>query len=198
MRLEKYLVLNKYLLSLFGVNSISDLRDELKTKKEGFDLPEAGGKSFFVDTLIGLENLRIDQNDLLQYDRAIKEYSEKLSNHRRENIVLKYFQYLAVLFAEIFLDRYFNRKQELLSDLNSFLEGYNQSEKTEITPFQEEDLKKLAYWMATGSGKTLIMHINYWQFLKYNTQPLDNIILVTPNEGLSKQHYKEMQKSGIP
>ncbi len=198
MRLEKYLVLNKYLLSLFGVNSISDLRDELKTKKEGFDLPEAGGKSFFVDTLIGLENLRIDQNDLLQYDRAIKEYSEKLSNHRRENIVLKYFQYLAVLFAEIFLDRYFNRKQELLSDLNSFLEGYNQSEKTEITPFQEEDLKKLAYWMATGSGKTLIMHINYWQFLKYNTQPLDNIILVTPNEGLSKQHYNEMQKSGIP
>jgi len=195
MRLEKYLVLNKYLLSLFGANSISDLRDELKTKKEGFD---NDGKSFFVDTLIGLENLKIDPNALLQYDRAIKEYSEKLSNYRRENIVLKYFQYLAVLFAEIFLDKYFNRKQELLSDLNSFLESYNQSEKTEITPFQEKDLKKLAYWMATGSGKTLIMHINYWQFLKYNTEALDNIILVTPNEGLSKQHYNEMQKSGIP
>ncbi|RKY89341.1 restriction endonuclease subunit R [candidate division KSB1 bacterium] len=195
MRLEKYLILNKYLLSLFGVNSISDLRDELKNKKEGFD---NDGKSFFVDTLIGLENLRIDLNVLLQYDRAIKEYSEKLSNYRRENIVLKYFQYLAVLFSEIFLDRYFNKKQEFLGELNSFLVEYNKSERIDIPHFEEKDLKKLAYWMATGSGKTLIMHINYWQFLKYDIQPLDNIILVTPNEGLSKQHYNEMQKSGIP
>jgi len=195
MRLEKYLILNKYLLSLFGVHSISDLRDELKNTKVGFD---NDGRSFFVDTLIGLENLKINLNDLLQYDGAIKEYSERLSKHRRENIVLKYFQYLAVLFAEIYLDRYFNRKHESLSDLNSFLEGYNQSERTEITPFEEKDLKKLAYWMATGSGKTLIMHINYWQFLKYNTQALDRIIMVTPNEGMSKQHYDEMKESGVP
>lgn len=117
MRLEKYLVLNKYLLSLFGATSISDLREELKNKKEGFD---NDGRSFFVDTLIGLKNLRINSKDLLQYDSAIKEYSEKLSKHRRENIILKYFQYLAVLFAEIYLDRYFNQKQELLSALNFF------------------------------------------------------------------------------
>lgn len=195
MKLEKYLVLNKYLLLLFGVNSISGLREELKNKKEGFD---NDGKSFFVDTLIGIENLRIDRNDLLQYDMAIKEYSGKLSNHRRENIVLKYFQYLAVLFAELYLDRYFNKRQELLSELNAFLQNYNQSEKTKIPPFEMKDLTKLAYWMATGSGKTLIMHINYWQFLKYNAEPLDNIIMVTPNEGLSKQHYNEMQKSGVP
>lgn len=195
MKLEKYLILNKYLLSLFGVNSISDLREELKNKQEGFDNKE---RSFFADTLIGLKELKINPNDLLQYDLAIKEYSERLSKNRRENIVLKYFQYLAVLFTEIYLDRYFNQKQELISDLNSFLEGYNQSERKEISPFKDKDLKKLAYWMATGSGKTLIMHINYWQFLKYNTDPLDNIIMVTPNEGLSKQHYNEMQKSGVP
>ena len=195
MKLEKYLILNKYFLSLFGVHSISDLREELKNKKEGFD---NNGRSFFVDTLIGLKNLKIDPNGLLQYDSAIKEYSERLSKHRRENIVLKYFQYLAVLFAEIYLDRYFNRKQELIFELNSFLEGYNQSERTEISLFEDKDLKKLAYWMATGSGKTLIMHINYWQFLKYNTESLDNIIMVTPNEGLSKQHYNEMQRSGVP
>jgi len=195
MKLEKYLILNKYLLSFFDVNSISDLREELKNKKEGFD---NDGRSFFVDILVVLKNLNIDPNDLLQYDLAIKEYSERLCKYRRENIALKYFQYLAILFAEIYLDRYFNRKQELIFDLNSFLEGYNQSERTEIPPFEDKDLKKLAYWMATGSGKTLIMHINYWQFLKYNTESLDNIIMVTPNEGLSKQHYNEMQRSGVP
>lgn len=189
------MILNKYLLSLFGVDNISDLREELKNKKEGFD---NYGKSFFADTLIGLKNLRLDRNELLQYDLAIKEYLQKLSKHRRENIVLKYFQYLAVLFAEIYLNRYFNRKQDLLSALNAFLESHNQSARTEISIFEDKDLKKLAYWMATGSGKTLIMHINYWQFLKYNTQALDNIIMVTPNEGLSKQHYNEMQRSGVP
>jgi superfamily II DNA or RNA helicase len=67
-----------------------------------------------------------------------------------------------------------------------------------VGEFTEEDLKKLAFWMATGSGKTLIMHINYLQFLRYKPFEPDNILLITPNEGLSKQHYEEMQKSGIP
>jgi len=52
--------------------------------------------------------------------------------------------------------------------------------------------------MATGSGKTLIMHINYYQFLHYKLFSPDSILLITPNEGLSKQHYEELTKSGIP
>jgi hypothetical protein len=42
------------------------------------------------------------------------------------------------------------------------------------------------------------MHINYRQFLRYEPFEPDNILLITPNEGLSKQHYEEMKKSGIP
>ena len=53
--------------------------------------------------------------------------------------------------------------------------------------------------MATGSGKTLIMHLNYLQFLHYSgSERLDNIILITPHEGLSAQHMAEMTASGIP
>jgi hypothetical protein len=51
--------------------------------------------------------------------------------------------------------------------------------------------------MATGSGKTLSMHLNYRQFLYYNHESLDNILLITPNEGLSEQHMREMHLSGI-
>ena len=63
-----------------------------------------------------------------------------------------------------------------------------------------EDLKKVVFWMATGSGKTLLMHINYWQFMRYNqgVHRFDNIILITPNSGLSQQHLDELQASGIP
>lgn len=51
--------------------------------------------------------------------------------------------------------------------------------------------------MATGSGKTLIMHLNYRQYLHYNKKPLDNILLIAPNEGLSQQHLDELRASNI-
>ena len=52
--------------------------------------------------------------------------------------------------------------------------------------------------MATGSGKTLLMHLNYRQYLHYNREPLDNILLITPSEDLTRQHLEELQASGIP
>ena len=61
-----------------------------------------------------------------------------------------------------------------------------------------EDLNKIGYWNATGSGKTLLMHVNILQYLDYfqhqngdSTYP-DQIILLTPNEGLSEQHLQEL------
>jgi hypothetical protein len=42
-------------------------------------------------------------------------------------------------------------------------------ETDQIAPFDEEaeawpQLNKLAYWSATGSGKTLLMHVNILQY----------------------------------
>jgi len=194
MTLEKYLVLNRHFLKLFGFSEFDELREKLKDTQEGYD---STGRSYFIDVLIGLKPEW--EAELLRYDEAIREYVEKLRQNRREpNFNLKYFQYLAVLFTEIFLDRYYNDKERFIVELNEFLEKYNNENKTEISPFTEEDLRKLAFWMATGSGKTLIMHVNYWQILKYSKNNWDNIILITPNEGLSKQHYEELRLSGIP
>lgn len=33
--------------------------------------------------------------------------------------------------------------------------------------FEPEDLRRLAFFMATGSGKTLLLHVNLWQVLYY-------------------------------
>ena len=46
--------------------------------------------------------------------------------------------------------------------------------------------------MATGSGKTLLMHCNIRQYMRYATKAgrkneLNRVILLTPNEGLSRQ-----------
>ncbi len=194
MNIEKYLILNKYLLSLFGVSDFRDLQEKLKDAPVGVN---SDGRSNFVNVLrSSFENRKISEDDLLRYDEKIQSYVRKI-NYKREPVSLKYFQYLAVLFTEIVLDNLKNRKEGFLYELNVFLNNYKQ-EITLIDDFTEDDLNKLAFWMATGSGKTLIAHINYYQFFNYKLFSPDNIVFITPNEGLSKQHFEELQKSGIP
>ncbi len=194
--IEKYLVLNKYLLSLFGVSEFRNLQEKLKDAQVGID---SDGRSHFVNVLrSSFKNLKISEYTLLKYDENIQNYVNEIKEGRG-SLTLKYFQYLAVLFTEYVLDNLNNRKIEFLNELNGFLRNYTKEHDIEIIDsFTENDLKKLAFWMATGSGKTLIMHINYHQFKNYKLFSPDNIILITPNEGLSKQHIEELQKSNIP
>jgi hypothetical protein len=63
-------------------------------------------------------------------------------------------------------------------------------------------LRKVAFWNATGSGKTLLMHVNILQYQHYldlhgQGRELNRIILLTPNEGLSRQHLVEFQTAGL-
>jgi Type III restriction enzyme, res subunit. len=194
MNFEKYLVLNKYFLWLFGEKDNRGLLRYLKSVEEG----ERDGLTNFAVNLMTKEGVKLPKDELKRYDQNIQEYLRKINQSRPERIRLKYFQYLAVLFTEIFLDRLKNQKWEFLAELNKFVNSLEKKVRETVGEFSEEDLKKLAFWMATGSGKTLIMHINYLQFLRYKPFEPDNILLITPNEGLSKQHYEEMQKSGIP
>ena len=199
MKLEKRLVLLAWLNGLFGYESNRDVLADIREAGEGFD---ASGRSYVYHRLVaGGNKVKIAPADLTRYDDNVREHLEAMNALRPEPITLRYFQHLAVLYTEIFLDSYFNRRGKLLQWLNGFVDKRNASKNaSELkgAKFVESDLKKLAFWMATGSGKTLIMHINYRQFLRYNDIPLDNILLITPNEGLSEQHIEEMTASNIP
>jgi hypothetical protein len=198
-KLEQRLVLLAWLNNLFGYDSNRDLLEDMREAGEGFD---ASGRSYVYHRLIARGNkVKITPADLARYDDNIREHLEAINARRPEPITLRYFQHLALLYTEIFLDAYFNRRGKLLQSLNGFVDKRNVSKspgEAKDAKFNETDLKKLAYWMATGSGKTLIMHINYRQFLRYNNLVLDNILLITPNEGLSEQHIEEMTASNIP
>lgn len=189
--LEQHLVLLAWLNRQFGYEHNRDLLASMKDSDEGFD---AEGRSFVYHRLISRgDAVSISPDVLAQYDDNIRNHLHSINARRSEPITLRYFQYLAALYAEVFLDGYFNRRGETLRSLNDLV-----AERDAGEPFSESDLKKLAFWMATGSGKTLIMHLNYRQFLHYNNQPLDNVLLITPNEGLSDQHLEEMTASDIP
>jgi hypothetical protein len=191
MEFNKQLVLFHYILEQFGYKDFDTLRDDFSNLQTGYD---ATGKSYFVNSLLGSRK-SIDDTTLLQYDAAIKSYEQKLKRNRSELFLsFKYFQYLALLFTEYYLDCLYNESEGFLKALNEYKNTHKDFNK--ITDYISNDLKKLAYWMATGSGKTLIMHCNYWQIRKYQKE-WENIILITPNEGLSKQHYENFKESGI-
>ena len=195
--LENRLILFRFFCSLFGVENTETFQAALRDTSEGYDAED--GRSNFLAVLAARTGVLISHDRLNVYDDNIKSHLSHINAGRSEPITLKYFQYLPLLFTEVYLDRYFNAREAFLAEINFFVDAENSRAADVDWPhFALEELNKLALWMATGSGKTLLMHINYLQFLKYNTTRLDNIILLTPNEGLSTQHVEEMQKSGVP
>jgi hypothetical protein len=199
LKLEERLVLLTWLNSQLGYESNRELFNDTSQTDEGFD---ASGRSYIYHLLEARgAKVKLSLPSLARYDDNIREHLDAINARRPEPIRLRYFQHLALLYTEIFLDSYFNRRQEMLCAINRFVDHRNSTRpaaEPKDARFSPDDLSKLAYWMATGSGKTLIMHLNYRQFLHYNNDPLDNILLITPNVGLSEQHMAEMAASSIP
>ncbi|MEB3415003.1 DEAD/DEAH box helicase family protein [Alteriqipengyuania sp. WL0013] len=201
------LVLNRWMLGFFHGGSLDALKERLGADRhEG--LEDDGQTKFFHELTRNLFNLdRIDEAQLRRYDLNIVKHWQSIT-HRRNAVdghvlTMKYFQYLSLLFTEIYLDWYFARRQDLLDGLNAQMAEYRKEDGSE--PFRDytaDDLNKLAFWNATGSGKTLLLHVNIHQYLHYfqegngKSYP-DKIILLTPNEGLSRQHLDELALSGF-
>jgi hypothetical protein len=210
---SRKLALHQWALSLFGVQRFEDLALHLRDEGlEGFD--ENNISRFHHALLTHFPDLpKLPPALLLEYDQNIFRHTAALNErriaHGEKPIVWKYFQYLALLFTEIYLDRYFSNPEKLRADIAAQIERINQDkeEADQIQGFENaadaaQDLNKLAFWMATGSGKTLLMHANILQYRFYvekhrRQKELNRIILLTPNEGLSEQHLREFQASGI-
>ena len=197
--LNNHLILHGWLNDQFGYETTRDLLSDVANIDEGFT---SNGHSLTCEFLMSRPNLKNEiENALPIYDANIKRHLSAINSKRKRPIVLRYFQYLSLLYTEIFLDWKFNKPGEFLHQLNTFVQIQNDRKAPgdpRDTDFTKTDIEKLAIWMATGAGKTLIMHINYHQYLHYSKEGLDNVVLITPNEGLSKQHMQEMDKSCIP
>ncbi len=207
LKFHEKLVLNQWLLSLFEVASFDALTVNLKTPElEGFDEDNIS-KFHYVLRAQLFEHPELPPDLLLEYDQNIVRYWKRITEKRNlQGHILhpKYFQYLSLLFTEIYLDRYFRDPEKLLESLNQHVQTFNEwkQERDQIKPYELKDLNKIAYWNATGSGKTLITHINILQYKHYleknnRENELNRIILLTPNEGLSQQHLEEFKLSGI-
>jgi hypothetical protein len=218
---EHRLVLVNWMLNLFGAVTFEDLAKHIREPEcEGFT--EEGISKFHQFLRLVINSPELPHEILLTYDENIVRYWKKITEKRNaegKKLYPKYFQYLCLLFTEIYLDRYFRAPDQLLVDLNAYAEQFNEAQTPQqkaqgqllatglpqdicIKPYTAEDLHKLAFWSATGSGKTLIMHINIFQYLHYlelhgRRKELNRTILLTPNDGLSHQHWDEFLLSNM-
>lgn len=215
------LVLNQWLISLFGIDPLAPhqhkgrkVRPLYMLTKTLADCNDGVGPDnlhhFYTQLQLNRQpGARIHPDALLQYEKNIVDHTVWLNAGRDRPIEWKYYQWLSLLFTEVYLDRYFTDPQALLESLNHFVERFNAHwagqrvpTPTGISPYSAEELNKLCLQNATGSGKTLLMHVNYRQFAHYAAQhgkakAMTRTLLITPNEGLSEQHETEMRQSGI-
>ena len=99
------LVLNQWVLSLFGVERFEDLAEHLRNEAlEGLD--DNNIHRFHHALTAELFDLkRLPTELLLEYDQNIVKHTQRLNERRvsrgQEPVVWKYFQYLTLLFSEI-------------------------------------------------------------------------------------------------
>ncbi|MCO6435004.1 DEAD/DEAH box helicase family protein [Nitrosomonas nitrosa] len=201
------LVLTRWALAQFGVEDFERISTMLKAPEfEGW--AEDGGTKYVQQLVTRLPKARsLSDDQLREYDGNIVSHWKHITRHRNlqgQTLYPLYFQYLGLLVTELYLDRYFRDRDGLVVSLNVSVDSYNRdvAQREQFAYYTTDDLNKLAFWMATGSGKTLLMHCHIRQYLHYlgkagRRQELNRIILLTPNEGLSRQHKEEFELSGI-
>lgn len=205
---DDQLVLFRYFLHELKIDSLGALSEKLNNTE--FEGANESGNTYFCDYITRICKMRgsaISAEKLRLYDENICYHTHQISE-KRGVFHWKYFQYVALLFTEMYLDRYFSNAAGFCDDLNAWLkEKRNESlGLIDFEPYTPEKLNKLAFMCATGSGKTLIMHMNILQYLHYfkrakrlnSRLSINKVIVLAPNEGMSKQHLEELELSSIP
>jgi len=214
------LVLNQLLLTRFGIDPLKEHWDGnrrvspierftkiFKTREPGL----SGNRQhhYLGDLLAEWQpTWAYNESQLLAFDDNIVAHTDVINRRRRDPIEWKYFQWASLLFADMYLFEYFQDREALRGELNGYLTRFNaywegRGFTTGISPYEPADLNKICLQNATGSGKTLLMHVNVLQFKHYVHQydladQYGQVILVSPNERLSTQHQQELTQSALP
>ncbi len=194
--LRNRLILHRFVCREFGYEDMRAMLDRLREVPATLD---AGGESEYARALYLNPNLAaVTREQLSAYDANIAAHSRRLHMTGEHGRAWKPYQYLALLFTEHYLSRYFNDSERLRADLNV---AKAKDRLTAVMPdYTADDLRTLAFQSATGSGKTLLMHAHVLQFRHYVDRSggrLNNVVLLTPNEQMSAQHERELQASGL-
>lgn len=173
------------------------LRDALSADL-GLPLPTAMRQLATVEDMLGARAAFEEGGYLLALASLCHPTGERLTALHHElraaclkaHLAPRYAQYLALLLFAHWLDARFSAPTALLARLNERLAAHPPSGVV-FEPFTETDLQFAAFWMATASGKTHILHATL--ALLESRQHWDRILLITPSEALTRQHAEQLR-----
>lgn len=128
------LLLNQWLISLFGIDPLVERRNNGKVVRPFHRLVEpiryprmvgldADNIHKFYHNLINIDmfwnhgDLKLSKGQLLIYEENIARHTQFINEKRHRPIVWKYYQRLTLLFVEIYLDRFFgNQGRHVVGD----------------------------------------------------------------------------------
>ena len=151
----------------------------------------SGGHSRFALAVVSRAGCVIGA-EVLAADARIAAHVARIGR-ARPGFTLTYFQWLACLYTDLYLARLKRDR----AGLREALETHRREKFLHLPGYADAELDRIACFMATGAGKTLVLHLNLLQFLEHKPFEPQNILLVTPNESLSAQHRAELAASGL-
>jgi hypothetical protein len=162
------LLLNQWLISLLGVDSLLEhhaygrtvrpfhkLAEPIRDAQlEGLDSDNLHrfyhslGRSplfNYADPTTNKLGFRVNRDMLLTYEQNIVRHTQAINERRQRPVVWKYYQWLNLLFVEVYLDRYFGNRVQMFSDLNAYVDRFNQHwhDYANVPHYAEDDLNKL-------------------------------------------------------
>ena len=194
--LRNRLALLRFVCREFGYEDAGEMLGSL-ARAPG-EIGAAGGESEYFRALYLTPAARVTRDRFAEYDANIGALSRRLRMTGEHGRTWKPHQYLALLFTEHYLRRYFDDTEALRADLNQAKSRYRPT--SDLPDYRPDDLRTLAFQSATGSGKTLLMHAHILQYRHYLAEAggrLNNVVLVTPNEQMSAQHERELRESDL-
>lgn len=98
---ESRLLLYRYLLSQLGLTELQTVGKYLNdASQEGYD---ENGNTLFYGYLSRLHGVKINSDQLREYDNRICKYTREISEARHATLEWKYFQYIALLLPSYIL-----------------------------------------------------------------------------------------------
>ena len=139
--LQNRLALHRFICREFGYEGLPAMLERLRDVPAGFT---GSGESEYARALYLNPNLAaVTPEQLSAYDANIAAHSRKLRMTGEQGREWKPYQYLALLFTEHYLSRYFDDPEKLCADLNK---TKAEDRRTAAMPdYQPEDLRTVAF-----------------------------------------------------
>jgi hypothetical protein len=183
-RLKASLVLRDALAFELKIPLQDTLKSLFNVEKE-IGIGRALHEGKYLDAVCSL--CKDDSGLVMQLDAQIRDACIKA------RLAPRYAQYMALLFFAGWLHAKQTDEAGFIERLNLYLSEHP-SKLEKLPSFTEADLQFAAFWMATASGKTHVLHACLALLEGYRAW--DRIIIVTPSEALTRQHADKLRDLG--